>query len=188
MKLNIVKDILFSFGYKNLHDFLDTTFLIKKGIMMNIILFSLSISPIALLVEKYIGLQPIAYLGFVILFILEFVTGVSASVFIRKEKFESFKMGRIVLKIFVYSIILGLLNVFKKYVGGYVILGFDFNFFEWTYFLIINILILQLIISVLENCEALGFKEVGIILRIFRRKVKDIEEEIDNNKNDLDIK
>src|ERR1700748_1205056 len=110
MRLNILKDILFSFGYKNLHDFLDTTFLIKKGIMMNILLFSLSISPIALLVEQYIGIKPIAYFAFVVLFVLEFITGVSASVFIRKEKFESFKMGRIVLKIFAYSIILGLTN------------------------------------------------------------------------------
>ncbi len=175
MNINILKGILLGFGYKNFQDFLDTTILMK-GMMGKILFFSVGFSTVTVYIEKFIGLQPAAYFSLIILFILEFVTGVSASVYIRKEKFESMKMGRIVLKIFVYSIVLGLMNIFNKHVGGHSVFGLNFNFFEWIYFIVLNILILQLLVSVMENCESLGFKEVSIFLRIFRKQIKRVEE------------
>ena len=173
----IFGNILFSFGYKNTGDFITTLYL--RSMMKTILLVSFGLGSCSLFLEKYLGLEPIAYLVIIILFILEFLTGVSASVFIKKERFNSWKMGRMVLKIFVYSIILLVFHVLSQKVGGFSIgNAFDFNFFKWTYFIILNLLILQLLISVLENLEVLGFKEVAIFLRIFTKKKEQIEEKI----------
>lgn len=174
-----IEYLLIAFGYKNLEDFGSTVFL-KNFVMKSILLLSIGMGTLEIFVEDFIGLKPIAYVSLVILFVLEFITGVTASIFVKKERFSSWKMGRIVLKIFVYSIILGLFNIFSHRVGGYSVFSFEFNFFEWTYFVVLNVLVLQLLVSVFENCEALGFKEVSVFLKIFRKKVKRIEEEIED--------
>lgn len=174
VNINVFKGILFSFGYTDFSDFMHSNF-VTKGTLSSTFLLSITFSTIFVQIEQFIGLHPLAYLSFILFFILEFATGVAASVWIKKEKFQSLKMGRIVLKIFVYSIILGLMNIFSKEIGGHAVAGIEFNFFEWIYFLVINILILQLLVSVLENCEILGIKEVSIFLRIFRKRIKKIE-------------
>ena len=40
----------------------------------------------------------------------------------------------------------------------------------------------------MENCEVLGFKEVSVILRIFRKRVKNVEGYVDDLKDDLSKK
>ncbi len=173
----LINYFLFSFGFKDQQDFLETTFFIK-GMMAKSIFLSVGLGLVGVVMEDIIGLKPAVYLSLVVLFILEFFTGVTASVYIKKEKFNSWKMGRIVLKIFVYTTILGLFNIFSHKIGSHTIFSFDFNFFEWIYYIILNVLVLQLFISVLENCETLGFKEVSVILRIFRKRVKEIEDTV----------
>ena len=119
----------------------------------------------------------------VLLFILEFLTGVSASVFVKGERFNSWKMGRMVLKIFIYSTILAVFYILSTHIGGFTIgKSFTFNFFQWTYYIVLNLLILQLLISVLENLEVLGFKEAAPLLRLFRRKQQQIEDKIEKEK------
>lgn len=178
MMKDFLKSIVVAFGYTDITDFSDTIFSFK-GVLTTTLLVSVSFSAMAVYIEQFIGLKPIAYLSLIVLFVLEFLTGVSASVFVKGQDFNSLKMGRIVLKIFVYSVILGLLNIFTQNTGKHEVFGIDFNFYEWIYFVILNVLVIQLFISVLENLETLGFKEVSPLLRIFKKKMKTLEKEYD---------
>lgn len=175
---DLLKSIVVAFGYADISDFSDTIFTFK-GVLVTTLLVSVSFSTMAVYIEHFIGLKPIAYLSLIVLFVLEFLTGVSASVFVKGQDFNSLKMGRIVLKIFVYSVILGLLNIFTQNTGKHEVFGIDFNFYEWIYFVILNVLVIQLFISVLENLETLGFKEVSPLLRIFKKKIQKIESDFD---------
>ena len=97
--MTVINNILFSFGFRNLEDFLTTLHI--KSMMKTMLVMSLTTGTFSYLVEKFLGLEPIAYFMIVLLFILEFLTGVSASVFVKGERFNSWKMGRMVLKIFI---------------------------------------------------------------------------------------
>lgn len=175
---DLLKSIVVAFGYADISDFSDTIFTFK-GVLVTTLLVSVSFSTMTVYIEHFIGLKPIAYLSLIVLFVLEFLTGVSASVFVKGQDFNSLKMGRIVLKIFVYSVILGLLNIFTQNTGKHEVFGIDFNFYEWIYFVILNVLVIQLFVSVLENLETLGFKEVSPLLRVFKRKIQKLENDYD---------
>ena len=115
----------------------------------------------------------------VALWILEFLTGVSASIVVKGEKFSSYKMGRIVVKIVVYSTILVIFNILKDHLGGIDVLHIDFNFFQWMYYIVLNLVILQLIVSVFENLEKLGWSEAGVFVKIFKRQFHQTKENIE---------
>lgn len=168
-----IEYVLSSFGFDNVNDSLQSMFGgITKG--SSLVLCSI-FGTIATMLHDWVGLEAKVYAALVCLFLLEFGTGVAASLVIRKERFNSNKLGRIIIKIVVYTGLLILFNAFKDQLGIDVF-NLSFNFFEWIYYIVLNLLILQLVVSVFENLEALGWKEVGIFVRIFKKKINKIED------------
>lgn len=168
--------ILAAFGYDNISDVSNSMF---NGVIKTYtVLFCSVTAAAATIMEQWVGLEGKVYAALVVLFLLEFGTGVAASLLIRKERFNSIKLGRIVIKIFVYTGILILFNAFKDHLGVDV-LNISFNFFEWIYYIILNLLILQLLVSVFENLSDLGWKEVNVFVSIFKKKIDSVENEND---------
>ena len=167
---------LMSFGFDNIHD--TTTSLFGGITKIHALVWCSIFATLASLIEQWVGLEAKVYIALVCLFLFEFATGVAASLFVRKEKFNSNKLGRIVVKITVYTGLLILFNAFKGQLG-IDIFNLSFNFFEWIYYIVLNLLILQLLVSVFENLETLGWKEVGIFVRIFKKKINKFEKEQD---------
>ena len=123
--------------------------------------FSLTVGSASSLIDKFLGLEPLMFLAFSMLLILEFITGVLASI---KEgsKIESRKFGRFVFKVFIYTLMISVVHIMNVSSEGRVIS----KVYSFIYWVIVDYISLQLIISVFENCSRLGFSESS---KVFKR-------------------
>jgi hypothetical protein len=134
-------------------------------------LVSFSLGGISAIVEGYIGLDPLVYVAFIILLGLEFITGIKAS--IREgKKIQSKRFGRVILKLMIYTLLIGAVHIFKTRLDTPVVLGNSINIYSWIYFIIINLVILQLLMSVFENLNRLGFEESSKIYKSISFAIK----------------
>jgi len=99
-----------------------------------------------------------------LLFTLEMYTGIKAS---KKDgqKFSSDKFQKGWLKLGIYMIMIGCSNAFAKHIPQPSIIGISFDIYEWLHYAFYNYVILQLIISNLENFGRLGWDEYLPILK-----------------------
>lgn len=107
-----------------------------------------------------------AYVGLVI---FEWITGVWASLK-RGEKHESRKLGRMLLKVFIYTLLVALLHQMTKIEFPAAVTWLDvINPFRWLYWLMLTIIIWQLWVSVLENLDSLGFRFARVALKVINK-------------------
>ena len=143
--LKHIDTFISEFGFINFMDFFISTFgfCTKEPILI----ISLSLATIGSIVENFIGLDPVVYSAFILLIILEFCTGIKASL---KEgvKIKSKRFGRFILKIIVYTILIGIINVFRTRLEIPEAVGVKINIYSLIYFLTLNLIIFQLILSV----------------------------------------
>lgn len=167
--------LLQGFGYFDLHDFYTTlikTTTPKLFVLMSIT--SITLGTIREFVEKTMGLDILVLGVFVFLIIAEWQTGLKVARKVKNEKIQSRKFGRMILKIGVYINILFSLHTLasrtKTLSFGDM---FEINPFMWLYYTVFTAIMLQLVISYLENLGSLGYKEakglVGIILRKYNK-------------------
>lgn len=157
------------FGFECRKNFVASTFgflLHKKSVA-----FSFYLGALALFIKKWIGLEAVVFVSFLLLILFEFITGIKASL---KEgkKIESKKFGRVILKMLVYTLIIGIINSFKNNLPCPSIFGYDINIYEWIYYSVVNLILVQLIISVFENLSRLGFKETSTIFKVISNKLE----------------
>lgn len=121
---------------------------------------TLSISTIGASITYYfeaiMGINIPVGILIVLLFILELVTGVRAS--IKEGKgFSSEKFQKGWLKLFIYMVFIICSNLAAKYIPNRSFFGFSFNIYDWLHYLFYNFIIIQLFISNLENFMRLGW-------------------------------
>lgn len=179
---NAIDKFISEFGFEGVSDYVGSCF--HWGASSKPLLLSVSLGTMATYFEQFIGLEPMVYLAFIILLVCEFVTGVRASV---KEgnKIESKKFGRFILKILTYTLIIGLINVFRTRLEVPNIFGQDLNIYAWIYYVSLNMIIVQLIISVFENLSRLGYAESS---RIFKALTIRAKKWFDLEKHEEDVK
>lgn len=160
-------DIFISeFGFPSCKNFITSTFgfcLNKKAFVLSVFL-----SGFSMFIEKYIGLTSLVFTSFVTLLFLEFITGIKASL---KEgkKIESRKFGRVILKLVIYTLIIGIINSFKNDIIVPVIFNQQINIYSAIHFITINLILIQLLISLFENLSRLGFEESNKIFRVLKK-------------------
>lgn len=179
---DIIKDYLDSFihefGFSTLTDFIGSSF----GYMSQkpVVIISISFAAIGTFVERFIGLTPMVYIAFILLLFLEFFTGIRASL---KEgkKIYSKRFGRVVLKLLVYTVLIGVINIFRTELEVPSFFEVSVNIYSWIYYAALNLIVIQLILSVFENLSRLGFEETnkiyGLIAKILHKYVKLISPE-----------
>lgn len=157
------------FGFNGVSDYLGSCF--HWGASSKPLILSVTLGSFATYFEQFIGLEPVVYVAFLVLLISEFITGVRASV---KEgkKIQSRKFGRFILKILTYTLMIGLINIFRTRLHIPVIFGQNINIYAWIYYVVLNMIIVQLIISVFENLSRLGFAETNRIFRAIKNASK----------------
>jgi len=148
--------ILQDWGYESRGDFFQSTFHFHS--MKSIFLVSFTTGIFSTIIKDYIGLEPIVYLSFIALLVMEFYTGIQASLK-EKKKIQSKKFGRFIFKIATYTIMISIVNIFKNHLKVPQIFGFEIDVYSFIFYTILNLIIMQLIISVFENFSRLGFKE-----------------------------
>lgn len=179
--MKTINYILDGFGFKNLEDFLHSTFGSLNSyyvLKMDIILATL-----ASIVSFLFGFNHLFLIAFSVLLAFEWYTGVLASLR-RGEKHSSRKFGRMLLKIATYLTPIYILNTFASNSYFPVIMGYEIDPFVWLYWVYVIAVVWQLIVSLLENYKSLGYKWADVLLRIINKKFYqqfEIEEENDNN-------
>lgn len=151
-------------GFEGLSKFIDSVVhpeQFKIAVMMS----SLS-AVLAYLCDYFLGIQLPVGVVILLLFFVELWTGIKAS---KKEGvgFSSEKFGRGWAKLFVYALMVGCSNLLAKFIEVKPFFGMTFNIYEWLHYAFYNFVIIQLIISNLENFGRLGWGEyVGIIKKL----------------------
>jgi hypothetical protein len=142
----IMNWLLSTYLYKDAKEMLLSMF---PSFKYDLLLEMSMVSSVASTLEVLLGFKLIVFIAFIISAITEFITGVYASVFIRKEKFESAKIGRFVIKLFILIVILFITNAYGKGMPEGNSLFTDGM--RWLYGFIFALGALEYITSILEN-------------------------------------
>lgn len=164
-----LNELMVEFGFDNYYEFLMSTFgfSIKKPILF----ISVSLAFAGTAIQNVLGLDPVVYGAFIVLLVFEFFTGIRAS---RKEgkRIQSKRLGRVILKIMVYTLIIGIVNIFRTRLEIPSAFGMEINIYSLIYFASLNLIIFQLLLSVFENLSRLGYRESSIIFSYLARKAE----------------
>lgn len=169
------------FGFENTHDYVKSAFgfmLTKKAFFWSSI-----VGAVASFSEDFLGLPIAVFSAFVGLNILEFITGIKASK--RQGKaVESRKMGRMFFKIGTYITIIWMLHSFSNGLQFPPIFGIEIKPFGILYWGFLAGIIYQLYKSLMENAEALGWKEAGGAFKFTKKNLNGFfEDEKNGNSN-----
>lgn len=126
----------------------------------NLLMITLPIAAISSFVEEIMGLHSLTILAFVLLVILELITGIAASKN-RGEKIVSHKFSRFGLKVFVWLTLLFITNSLRlEYEGQKDLLSTTtLGLFSWLHSALFVYVTLEYLISVLENVTSLTNKK-----------------------------
>ena len=154
-------------GYNNFTEFTTSTFGYMKP---KIIALSGGLGVAEVKFEEFIGLTPMVYIAFALILIMEFFTGIKAS--LKEGKLiDSNKWQRVILKLIIYTLVLGVINIFKEQFVVPEIMGLEINIYAWIFYAVINLVVIQMILSVLENLSRLGFEETSMIFKAIKQKL-----------------
>ena len=169
MKTVLTKLIIAS-GYRDTNHFIDSAF--HPNLMTAGAGISAFFASLAYYFNAVFGIVLPVGIAIILLFFLEFYTGLKAS---KKEgkKFDSELFGKGWLKLLVYMIMIGVSNTLANNIQGLDVLGYNFNIYEWFHGMFYNYILLNLILSNLENFKRLGWTEHLPLLKALAKHVKD---------------
>lgn len=160
--MKTVNYIMQGFGFLSLDTFKISAF----GFMTSKIF---NIAFLIAVVNTVFGFNHVFLFAYSLLIVFEWFTGVRASLK-RGEKHESRKLGRMILKLGVYSLPIYVLNTFNKNANFPTVFGYELDPFLWLYWTVLLVIIWQLLISLLENLDCLGFRWAGVALKIINKR------------------
>ena len=176
----MINYILQGFGFTGWRDFVQSSF--GHIFSVNFIAVDVVVSAFIGLVHFLFGFNHLFLAAYVVLILFEWLTGVQAS-FKRGERHESRKIGRMLLKILTYLVLIYVLHTFEANIKFPAIGDFEFDPFQWLYWVVVLAIIWQLVVSLLENLDCLGFKFARVLLKIINKKffkMFDLTEETEN--------
>ena len=71
-----------------------------------------------------------------------------------------------------YTVIIGIINIFRTRLFIPSILGFEVNIYSVVYYAVLNLIIIQLLLSVFENLSRLGYRETNKIFHFITKKME----------------
>lgn len=176
-----------AFGFVNFQD-LFTTLFCKANIYLSAG-FSLGIATATAFIGDVTGFNLGAFLAFLFLILAEWHTGLKVARIVRGEKIKSRKVGRMIIKIGVYTTIISILNGLSNNVKMPPLFDLEINPLEWLYYVAILFIVFQLIVSYLENLGKLGYNEAGRLSKFFKGKMSSwLEIDGDKSNNEFDEK
>jgi len=122
----------------------------------NFLMITIPVAAFSSMIENFLGLQGLTVLAFVVLVILELITGIVASKN-RGEKIVSHKFSRFGLKVFVWLALLFITNSLKlEYDGHKDLLSITtLGIFTWLHDALFVYVTMEYLISVFENINSL---------------------------------
>lgn len=162
---SLLNYIVVNFGFMDLSDF--STSLVHRNWILGLI----SLAGISAIIETMFGLQSLTILAFVVLVMLELLTGLIASK-VKGNPIVSKKFGRFGLKMLVWLTLMFVINSLKKeYVdseGNFSELAAGlFTWLHGTLFIYVN---LEYLISVLENLGVISGRNNDSLIKLIKNK------------------
>lgn len=154
-----------AFGFNGKYEYLNSTF---GYIDLKVISVSFIIGILKTFIGDSLGFNLFVFMAFVVLNMLEFWSGIKVA----KKRgviIESRKMGRMFLKVGTYVLIIWMLNMFMQHLDFPVIFGYELDPFFAMYWGFLIAIIYQLLKSLAENYQALGYKEMKGFLGLLSR-------------------
>ena len=176
----MINYILQGFGFTDWRDFINSSF--GHILSVNFIAVDVVISALIGLIQFLFGFNHLFLAAYVVLILFEWITGVLAS-FKRGEPHESRKFGRMLLKILTYLVLIYVLHTFSANISFPALGDFEFDPFHWLYWVVLIAIIWQLLVSLLENLDCLGFRFASVLLRIINKKFFKMFDLIEESEN-----
>ena len=167
--INQLNFLIQGVGFDSIEQFFQSTF--HTNSFKPIAIVSFLLGTCAFLIESYLGLSPLVYITFVLLICAEFGTGIKVSQK-KKIKIQSRKLGRMIVKIGIYTLLIGGLYTFSVGLKVPDIFGWQVNIYQWVYYIVLNLIIIQLLISLLENLSEMGYQETSRIFKVLSKKLE----------------
>lgn len=156
------------FGFAGWTEFVTST--IKPKLFMKTWFIIVMLGPVFAWIEDMTGLAPSLFIGFALLNLIEWVTGIRASV-AEGKPVSSLKMHRFFLKVATYLVVMGILRQYSMHAGGKLGDNAASVFYDWTFWAVFNYISLILTRSIFENLHRMGVKEASKIYAILDNKV-----------------
>lgn len=158
-----------SFGFECTSDFTDSM------IHPKMLAITLPLAFISSTLELLLGLQSLTVIAFVILVTLELITGIVASK-LRKEPIVSRKFGRFGLKVFVWLMLIFITNTMRiEYLNSEeTFRSLASGFFTWLHGALFIYVIIEYLISVLENLGSITGKSKDNLVKSIISKLNDL--------------
>jgi hypothetical protein len=164
-----LKYIIGSYGYENGLSLLQSFF---PSLKYNATLLVLTFSAVAAEIETLLGFQHYTLIAFLVGALFELASGIYASVVVRKEPFQSEKLGRFIFKFILLMVGLYMVNQFaKEWQEKSPLLSEVFN---WIYAFLFTMGALEYLFSVLENYASASGKEKDFYVKAIAKKVASI--------------
>jgi hypothetical protein len=167
---SILTKLVESAGYRDVNHFLDSSF--HPNLTSSCTGISALFAGIAYYFNAVFGIVLPVGIGIILLFGLEFYTGLKASK-LEGKKFDSELFGKGWFKLFVYMLMIGISHAMSENIEIKPIFGVTFNVYEWLHYAFYNYIIINLIWSNLENFKRLGWTEYSPILKKLSKYIKD---------------
>ena len=169
------------YQYEGFLDFLGS---LLPGSKYNLEMMLVSLATTSALVEQFVGVKGISLGAFIVLALVELVSGIYASVVVRKETMESGKMGRFVLKLAIWLVVMFVVNVFaKQYSTNTDIIGKSlFQGLETMRSGLFGYAGLEYLISVFENLSVISGKPKDAIINGLKDRLSQITKNISSGK------
>lgn len=154
-----------NFGFSCTGDFSNSI------IHSNLLTITIPFAGLSALIETSFGLRNLTILAFVVLVTLELLSGLLASK-IRGEKIVSHKFSRFGFKVFVWMVLLYVVNTMKieysEQGGSFSTLAS--GFFTWLHGTLFIYIVIEYLISVLENLGVItGKSNDTLIMKIIKK-------------------
>ena len=167
---SILTKLVESAGYRDVNHFLNSSF--HPDLSGTCTSISVLFAGIAYYFNAVFGIVLPVGIGIILLFGLEFYTGLKASK-LEGKKFDSELFGKGWFKLFVYMLMIGISHAMANNIQIKPIFGVTFNVYEWLHYAFYNYIIINLIWSNLENFKRLGWTEYSPILKRLSKYIKD---------------
>jgi hypothetical protein len=129
---------------------------------------TLNIAGLGALAEVVFGFKGMTILAFAVLACTELITGIYASIIIRKEKLQSNKLSRFSMKFGVLLITFFCVNSFRNEFAKDSIVG---SLFDWLFSAGFFFFTLEYLISILENIATITGKPKSAFVEVIKNKL-----------------
>jgi len=130
--------------------------------MIKLVVPLLMIPPLELL-DRVLGLHPLVFIAFLMLYFIDWITGISAAKS-RGEEVLSKKLDRIVVSFVMYASLLAIFHIFSVEYKWPAAFGIEVNFASAVFFGLFSVSSLKQFYSILENRRDIGDKTAKVAI------------------------